>query len=118
MKKRKKVAVTNGESLDQKEIGKIVDNMSLFDDDLMSRVFDNNKPATEYLLKTILGMNVHVKETKGQVELKNPVVGGRNIRLDIVADDDRKRKTDDSRREEHPIVCDDRCHQHGAACHL
>ena len=92
MKKRKTVAVTKNESLDQKEIGKIVDNMSLFDDDLMSRVFDNNKPATEYLLKTILGRNVHVKETKGQVELKNPVVGGRNIRLDIVASDDRKRK--------------------------
>ena len=92
MEKRKTVAVTKNECLDQKEIGKIVDNMSLFDDDLMSRVFDNNKPATEYLLKTILGRNVHVKETKGQVDLKNPVVGGRNIRLDIVASDDRKRK--------------------------
>ena len=92
MEKRKTVAVPKNECLDQKEIGKIVDNMSLFDDDLMSRVFDNNKPATEYLLKTILGRNVHVKETKGQVELKNPVVGGRNIRLDIVASDDRKRK--------------------------
>ena len=91
MEKRKTVAVTKNECLDQKEIGKIVDNMSLFDDDLMSRVFDNNKPATEYLLKTILGMNVHVKDTKGQVELKNPVVGGRDIRLDIVAVDDKKR---------------------------
>ena len=79
MEKRKTVAVTKNESLDQKEIGKIVDNMSLFDDDLMSRVFDNNKPATEYLLKTILGRNVCVKETKGQVELKNPVVGGISV---------------------------------------
>ena len=33
MKKRKTVAVPKNKCLDQKEIGKIVDNMSLFDDD-------------------------------------------------------------------------------------
>ena len=30
-----------------KEIEEIVDNMTLMDDDLMSRVFDQNIPATE-----------------------------------------------------------------------
>lgn len=69
-------------------VEEIVDNLTLFDDDLMSIVFDGNIPATELLLKIILERNdIKVLSVVGQKELKNPVVGGRNIRLDILAKD-------------------------------
>ena len=52
-------------------VRKLVQNMNLFDDDLMSRVFDQNIPATDYLLKTILQRNdLHVLSVVGQHELK------------------------------------------------
>ena len=69
-------------------VEEIVDNMTLFDDDLMSIVFDANIPATELILKIILDRNdIKVVSVVGQRELKNPVVGGRNLRLDILAKD-------------------------------
>lgn len=70
-----------------KEIEAIVENMSLMDDDLMARVFDENIPATQLLLRTILSRDVEVIEAKGQWNLKNPLVEGRNIRLDVFAKD-------------------------------
>ena len=69
-------------------VEEIVDNMTLFDDDLMSIVFDANIPATELVLKIILDRNdIKVVSVVGQRELKNPIVGGRNLRLDILAKD-------------------------------
>ena len=69
-------------------VEEIVDNMTLFDDDLMSIVFDANIPATELILKIILDRNdIKVVSVVGQRELKNPIVGGRNLRLDILAKD-------------------------------
>lgn len=54
----------------------------------MSIVFDGNIPATELIVKIILERNdIKVLSVVGQKELKNPVVGGRNIRLDILAKD-------------------------------
>ncbi len=74
----------------RQEIEQIIDGMTLFDDDLMSKCFDGNIPATEFLIKTILNRDdIHVVRVKGQVELNNPLVGGRNIRLDILAVDDK-----------------------------
>lgn len=62
--------------------------MTLFDDDLMSMVFDENISATELLLKIILKRDdIEVISVVGQKELKSPIVGGRNIRLDILAKD-------------------------------
>ncbi|MDE5865108.1 MAG: Rpn family recombination-promoting nuclease/putative transposase [Lachnospiraceae bacterium] len=62
--------------------------MDLFDDDLMSMVFDGNIEATELLLKIILKKNdIIVISVVGQREFQSPVVGGRNIRLDILAKD-------------------------------
>ena len=56
-----------------KDIGRIIDEMTLFDDELMSRVFDGNIEATEYLLKTILGRSdVRVKQVKGEYSMKSP----------------------------------------------
>ena len=81
--------MTEDEALqDDKVIEQIVDNMNLFDDDLMSMVFDSNNEATELLLRIILKKDgIKVMSVVGQRELKNPVVGGRNIRLDIFAKD-------------------------------
>ena len=69
-----------------REIIDIVRNMTLFDDDLMSMVFDNNIEAADLLLRVILERNdLETIEVTGQRELENPIVGGRNIRLDILA---------------------------------
>ena len=35
----------------EQDVNAIIDNMTLFDDDLMSRVFDKNIPATELILR-------------------------------------------------------------------
>ena len=74
--------------LDDRTVEQIVDDMDLFDDDLMSMVFDGNIPATELLLKIILKQDdITVINVVGQREFQNPLVGGRNIRLDILAKD-------------------------------
>lgn len=66
----------------------IVDNLTLFDDDLMSLVFDNNIEAANLLLRIILEKDdIDVIEVISQKELENPIIGGRNIRLDIFATD-------------------------------
>lgn len=73
---------------DTRTVEQIVDDMNLFDDDLMSMVFDGNIEATELLLKIILKRDdILVESVVGQREFQNPVVGGRNIRLDILAKD-------------------------------
>ena len=70
------------------ELDKAIDDLTLFDDDLMSKVFDENIEATELLLQIILERkDIKVITVKGQVELKSPYPGGRNIKLDIDAVD-------------------------------
>ena len=71
-----------------------VENMSLMDDDLMSHVFDRNIPATQLVIRTILNQEVNVITVSGQEDMKNPLVGGRNIRLDIFAKDAKGRFLD------------------------
>lgn len=67
---------------------KIVEDLTLFDDELMSQVFDQNIEATELLLNIILERDdIQVLEVTGQRELKNPVTEGRKVRLDILAID-------------------------------
>jgi hypothetical protein len=69
-------------------VDQIIDDLTLFDDDLMSMVFDGNIKATELLLRVILEQDdIQVITVVGQRELENPVVHGRNIRLDIFAQD-------------------------------
>ena len=71
-----------------KELNKAIDDLTLFDDDLMSKVFDGNIEATELLLKIILERkDIKVLRVKGQVEMKSPYTDGRSIRLDIHAID-------------------------------
>ena len=68
--------------------------MTLFDDDLMSHVFDKNIEATELVLRIILGENIRVISVDGQDDMKNPLVEGRNITLDVHAIDSRGREID------------------------
>ena len=64
--------------LDKKIVEQIVDDMDLFDDDLMAMVFDGNNLATGLLLKIILKRDdITVISVVGQREFQNPVVGGR-----------------------------------------
>jgi hypothetical protein len=46
-----------------------VDRLTLFDDDLMSSVFDQNVEATELVLRIILGRNIKVIRAEGQDEI-------------------------------------------------
>lgn len=72
----------------KQELNKTIDGFSLFDDDFMSIVFDRNIEATEFLLNIILERDdMEVIEVIGQREYKNPVIGGRSIRIDIYAKD-------------------------------
>ena len=72
----------------QETVNALVDGLTLFDDDLMSRVFDKNIEATELVLRIILGRKIRVISVNGQDERKNPEVGGRNITLDVYAIDE------------------------------
>ena len=72
----------------EERINKIIDELTLFDDDLMSRVFDKNIEATEYVLQIILGRKITVVSVKGQENFKNPVTNGRNITLDVHAEEE------------------------------
>lgn len=78
----------------QKRVNKLVDDMTLFDDDLMSHVFDKNIEATELILRIILGEDIKVISVDGQDELKNPIVDGRNITLDVHAIDSNGKEID------------------------
>ena len=75
-------------------VNEIIDGLTLFDDDLMSRVFDKNIKATELILHIILNQNIKVISVDGQDELKNHEVDGRNITLDVHALDENGHEID------------------------
>lgn len=79
---------------DNTAVNKLVDGLTLFDDDLMSRVFDKNIEATELILRIILERDIKVIRVDGQDELKNHEVGGRNITLDVHALDENGEEID------------------------
>ena len=68
-------------------VNSLVDTLTLFDDELMGRVFDRNAKATELVLRLILGRNIKVISVNGQKEIRNVNVGGRNIILNVHAID-------------------------------
>ncbi len=66
----------------------LLEKFCLLDDFFMTIVFDRNIGATEFILNIILGRDdLKVIEVSAQREYKNPVPGGRSIRLDIYAKD-------------------------------
>lgn len=82
------MSVQNESEVRSRELSDTVDGFTLFDDDFMSIVFDRNIEATEFLLNIILERNdIEVMEVIGQREYRNPVAGGRSVRLDIYARD-------------------------------
>ena len=72
---------------DKKDVNVVVDKLTLFDDELMSRVFDKNIEAAELVLRIIFGRDIRIISVDGQDKLKNHEVGGRNITLDVHAID-------------------------------
>lgn len=67
---------------------RLLSGFTLLDDDFMTIVFDRNIEATELVLNIVLGRNnLKVIEVVAQREYKNPVTGGRSIKLDICAED-------------------------------
>lgn len=62
----------------------LIDNLTLFDDDLMSRVFDQNIEATELILRIILERDIKVINVEGQEEFKNYDVRGRDQMCEAV----------------------------------
>ncbi len=50
----------------KENVNELVDKLTLFDDDLMSRVFDNNIEATNFMLRIILGRNINLISVIGQ----------------------------------------------------
>ena len=81
-------AKSGGIVQNRETIEKIVADLTLFDDDLMSRAFDQNVEATELLLRLILKRKIKVLSVTGQYEIKNSNVGGRNVILDVHALDE------------------------------
>ncbi len=70
----------------------LVDNMTLFDDTLMSMVFSENIEATEVLLKVILGQeDIKVISVQAQKKLYGQGIDSRSIQFDILAEDSRHR---------------------------
>ena len=79
---------------DYEKVNGLIDGLTLFDDDLMSRVFDKNIEATELILRIILGRKITVIRVNGQEEVRNAEVGGRNITLDVYALDENGQEMD------------------------
>lgn len=79
---------------DYEKVNRLIDGLTLFDDDLMSRVFDKNIEATELILRIILGRKIKVIRVNGQEEVRNAEVGGRNITLDVYAMDENGQEMD------------------------
>lgn len=75
-------------------VNRLIDNMTLFDDNLMSLVFGQNIEATELLLRVIMERDIEVVSVQGQDEFKNLVIGGRCITLDVHAIDTDRRHID------------------------
>ncbi len=79
----------------KRQIEKTIADLTLFDDEFMSKVFDGNIEAAELILKIVLQRNdIKVKQVRGQVELKSAYHKGRDIRLDIEVVDDKGTKFD------------------------
>lgn len=89
-KKKVSMADENNKISNQNDakVKKIIDDLTLFDDDLMTLVFNKNIPATELILRIILKRNIRVISVDAQEEMRSPIVGGRDITLDIHAIDE------------------------------
>lgn len=79
---------SDGDVLLNRKLDKLIDDLTLFDDDLMSRVFNGNIEATALVIRIILVRNVKIISVKVQTELKPYGVKGHSITLDVHAIDE------------------------------
>ena len=77
---KKKAYQVETSSMLNEFVEKIVDDMTLFDDDLMSMVFDGNIPATELVLKIILDR----KDNHIETPQKNKIKYTRDIKIYLI----------------------------------
>ena len=73
----------NDKSDQHQKILEHIKNFRLLDDDFMTKCFEDNIEATEFILKIILNLDLKVKSVKTQDTIKN--LYGRSVRLDIHA---------------------------------
>lgn len=78
----------NAAKNEAKEIAALIDRSRLMDDNLMTLVFDGNIEATQLVLNIILDRkDLIVKNVQVQKEEKNSLYNGRNVKIDIFAED-------------------------------
>ncbi|MCF0261244.1 MAG: PD-(D/E)XK nuclease family transposase, partial [Erysipelotrichaceae bacterium] len=78
----------NGFNSNSNRTDEIIERLTLFDDQLMSKVFNKNIEAANLLLRIILKKDdIQVLNVTSQKQFHNPLIEGRNIQLDIVATD-------------------------------
>ena len=75
-------------------INKLIDELTLFDDDFMRRVFDKNREAVELVLNIILNKRLHILSVKAQYNMNSRIVDGHNITLDVHAVDEVRNEMD------------------------
>ncbi|MCM1246733.1 MAG: PD-(D/E)XK nuclease family transposase [Roseburia sp.] len=87
-----KVAVSNAEEK-RKKIQKRIKDFRLFDDEFMTKIFEDDIECTELLLHIIMDKpDLKVKKTQVQYVIKN--LQGRSLTLDIHATDNEQREYD------------------------
>ena len=69
-------------------VNSLVDTLTLFDDELMARVFDRNAEATELVLRLILGRNIKVislaiGQPQNQLPAQKAVHKSENVRIAV-----------------------------------
>lgn len=79
---------------DTKTINKLIDEMTLFDDGLISHVLDKNCKAVELILNIILSRNLRILRVKTQYNIRSRIFNGHEITLDIHAIDESNNEID------------------------
>lgn len=76
------------EAKESKQLGALIDGSRLLDDNLMTLVFDGNIEAAQLVLNIILGRaDLIVKTVTVQKLEKSPLYNGRDVKIDIFAED-------------------------------
>ena len=75
-------------------INRLIDELTLFDDDFMRRVFDKNREAVGLVLNIILNKKLRILSVRAQYNMNSRIVDGHNVTLDIHAVDEERNEMD------------------------
>ena len=75
-------------------INRLIDELTLFDDDFMRRVFDKNRAAVGLVLNIILNKKLRILNVRAQYNMNSRIVDGHNVTLDIHAVDEERNEMD------------------------